>query len=207
MILPSIASAIVYQVPPAEIPSRLPSQIQGRYRIIEHDRSRKLWYVYDVPRWKIFRVKEFSEESIKMYPPIHQYISCSDGWYHTIINKPIQNMYMMELVTIIEKGKLLKRSTPEGRQLTTRKAEAIVMKAFYPINKHLWTFKSATYKDGVLVCAYSQTLPDAIGMWWAKGNKVYNVNGIARSKTKKFELTFDPRISVPDALAQCKNYR
>lgn len=207
LVLPSILPAIIYQVPPADMPPRLPSQIQGKYRIIEHDRSRKLWYVYDVPKWKKYTDKEFSEESIKMYPPIHQYISCSDGWYHTIINEPMQNMYMMELVTIIEKGKPLKQPTPEGKQLTTEQAQAIVMKAFYPVNKHLWSFKSAQYKNGVLVCAFSKNLPDAIGIWWAKGNKVYNVNGVARSKTKNFEVTFDPNIDVPKAYERCKSYK
>lgn len=207
LILPSIVPAIVYQVLPADMPPRLPSQIQGKYRIIEHDRSRKLWFVYDVPRWKKYRDKEFSEETIKMYPPIHQYISCRDGWAHDVINKTMNNEYMMELVTIIDKGKPLKQPTPEGKQLSMERAQAIVEEAFYPVNKHLWSFKSAQYKNGVLICAFSQSLPDAIGVWWAKGNKVYSVNGIARSKTKNFEVTFDPNIDVPKAYERCKSYK
>jgi hypothetical protein len=207
LLLPSLAAAIIYQVLPANMPAGLHKQISGKYRIIEHDRSQKLWFVYDVQKWKKYTDNDFSEEYIEMYPPIHQYISGSDGWYHTVINKPMQNMYMMGLVTIIEKGKSMKHGTPEGKQLSAQQAKAVVMKAFYSDNKRLWSFKSRPYKNGVLVCAFSQNLPDSIAIWWAKGDKVYNVNGIARSKTKKFELTFDPDISGLDAFAQCKSYR
>lgn len=207
MVLPSIVPAIVYQVPPADIPPGLPSQIQGKYRIIEHDRSRRLWYVYDVQKWKKIIDKDFSEETIKMYPPIHQYLFTTDGWQHDIINKPMGNTFMTELVTIIERGKPLKQPPVEGKQLSAKEAEAIVIKAFYPVNKHLWSFTSVEHKSGVLVCAFAQGLRDGIGVWWAKGNKVYNVNGIARSKTKNFELTFDPNINVPEAVDKCRSYR
>ncbi len=207
LFLPSIVTAIAYQIPPANMPSGLPAEIKGKYRIIEHDRSQKMWYAYDVQKWKKNANKEFSEDGIRMYPPIHMYTLCSDGWFHEIVNKPMDNEYMMELVTIIEKDKPLKQLTLEGKQLSLTQAQNAVAKAFYPVNKHLWSFKSVQYNNGVLICAYSQNLPDAIGIWWAKGNKVYNVNGIARSKTKKFQLTFDPSISVPDSLAHCKSYR
>ena len=112
---------------------------------------------------------------------------------------------MTELVTVIDRGKLLNQPPAEGKQLSGKEAEAIVMKAFYPVNKHLWSFKSIEYKNGILVCAFTQGLPNSIGLWWAKGNKVYNVNGVARSKTKKFELTFDKNIDVPEAFEKCKS--
>jgi len=208
LVLPSIVAAIIYQIPPANMPSGLPKEIKGKYRIIEHDRSQKFWYAYDVQKWKKYTNKQFSEESIKMYPPIHQYISCRDGWTHDIINETMNNEYMMELVTIIDKDKPLKQPTPEGKQLSMKRAQAIVEKAFYPVNKHLWSFKSAQYKKGVLVCAFSShSLGDIIGIWWAKGNKVYNVNGVARSKTEKFEVAFDPNISPPEAFETCKSYK
>jgi|GEM_PF-675238 hypothetical protein len=207
ILFPSIVSPIVYQIPPADIPQGLPAQIKGKYRIIEHDRSRKYWYVYDVNKWKQFVEQQFGEEKIRMYPPIHQHLFMTGSWQHDVVNEPMENTFASELVTIIDRDKPLKQTPAEGKQLGAKEAEAIVKKAFYPVNKHLWSFASAEYKGGVLVCSFSQYFPDAIGIWWAKGNKVYNVNGIARSKTKTFELTFDPNINVVEALNTCKSYR
>jgi hypothetical protein len=92
ILCPPVVSAIVYQVYPTDIPSGLPSQIKGKYRIIEHDRSRKIWYVYDVQKYTKFIDRQFSEETIKMYPPIYEYVACSDGWYQTSSNKPTENV-------------------------------------------------------------------------------------------------------------------
>lgn len=204
---PSIVAAIVYQTLPANIPLGLPDQINGKYRIIEHDRLGKMWCVYDVQRWKKHIDKEFSEKGIKMYPPIHMYLYFGNSWQYMKVNKPMETTYMNELVTIIEKGQPLKQPSSVGKQLSGSEAQDIVMKAFYPANKHLWSFTNTGHKGGVLVCAFARDLPSSIGIWWAKGNKVYNVNGIARSKTKKFELTFDPAISVPEAFDKCKSLR
>jgi len=207
MFFPFTVSAIVYQVPPVDIPPGLQPQIRGKYRIIEHDRSRKYWYVYDVNKWIKFVDKDFGEEKIKMYPPIHQHLFMTGSWQYDIVKEPIENTFVTELITIIDRDKPLKQPPNPGKQLNPKEAEAIVTKAFYPVNRHLWAFASAEYKGGVLVCSFNQSFPDAIGVWWAKGNKVYNVNGIARSKTKKFELTFDPNINIEEALDKCRSYR
>ncbi|GBE05953.1 hypothetical protein BMS3Abin10_01594 [bacterium BMS3Abin10] len=39
-------------------------------------------------------------------------------------------------------------------------------------------------------------------MWWTKGDKVYNVNGVARGNIKKFDLTFD--VDTLKAFDKCK---
>jgi hypothetical protein len=128
-------------------------------------------------------------------------------WDYEAVNKPIETTFRNELVTVIEKGKALKMPLSDGKPLTRNEAQKIVMKAFNPYNKQLWSFASADYRGGVLVCAFSKHLPNGIGIWWAKGNKVFNVNGIARGKTKKFELTFDKNIDVPEAFDTCNTLR
>jgi len=207
LILASAGSAIVYQVWPTDIPPGLPSQIQGKYRIIEHNRARTIWYVYDVQKWKRYVDKEFSEEGVKMYPPIHQYLFFGSTWQNDTLNEPTDTTFMNELVTIIEPGKSLQQQPIAGKQLSAKQAQVKVMKAFYPVNKQLWSFKAAEFKTGVLVCGFAQLIPNTIGVWWAKGNKIYNVNGIARSKTKDFELTFDPSIDVSEAVETCNSLR
>jgi hypothetical protein len=114
---------------------------------------------------------------------------------------------MMELVTIIKKGKSLTTLPAEGRQLSGEQAKTIVMREFYPDNKHLWKFKTMNHGGGVVVCAFGPYFQNAIGVWWAKGNKVYNVNGIARSKTNKLEVTFDPNINLSEVVKKCEAYR
>jgi|GEM_PF-730930 len=113
MVLSSVASAIEYQAYPPDIPPGLPSQIQGEYRIIEHDSSRHRWFVYDVEKWtreaplpaNPVGIGIPEEGSIKMSPPIHQYLFMDNSWQPDVINEPRGTTFRDELVTIIEASK------------------------------------------------------------------------------------------------------
>ena len=65
--------------------------------------------------------------------------------------------------------------------------------------------KGGKHKASILICAFTQDNPYWIGMWWTKGNKVYNVSGIARGKTKNLRLTFD--VDPSETLDVCKRNR
>ena len=119
-----------------------------------------------------------------------------------IFKGPMKNRLIQELVTVIDPKRNIEKEKDVGENISLKEAEAIIWKNFYPGNKHTWSLKGLQYKEGILICGYNDLFPDAIGIWWCKGAKVYNVNGIARSKTEKLKLSMEH--DVPTLYKICK---
>ena len=68
--------------------------------------------------------------------------------------------------------------------------------------KDYWRIDTFQYNGGILLCGHNSAMPAAIGAWWCKGNKIFNINGIAANITDKFEFTDD--ISIDAALSVCR---
>jgi len=189
---------------PPGLPPGLPDAIKGKYRIIEHDAYKKHWIAYDVNRWKKQKEKlggvEMSGEQIKMFPPVNSYEYQNGKWSQQLYNEPVTNIYMSYLVTIIKANSSMKQPPKEGTQISANKAKSIILsKIKY---KSAWTIETFQHNGGILLCGYNTAMPAAIGAWWCKGNKIFNVNGIAASNTKEFEFTDD--ISINTALSVCR---
>ncbi len=71
----------------------------------------------------------------------------------------------------------------------------------------VWQLKSIPYKDGFLICGYNTYAPIAIGIWWCDGQKIFNVNGIARSNIKEFKLARSMIDYISDVLSVCKEHK
>lgn len=189
---------------PPGLPSGLPDAIKGKYRIIEHDAYKKHWVVYDVNRWKKQKEKlggvELSGDEIRMYPPVTSYEYQNGTWSQQVYNEPITNIYMSHLVTIIKAGSATKQPPKEVKQMSADRAKSIVWsKIKY---KSAWRIETFQRGNGILLCGYNTAMPAAIGAWWCKGNRIYNINGIAASNTSEFEFTDD--ISIDAALNVCR---
>ena len=186
-----------YDIIPDGLPKGLPSEIKGNFRIIERNAYKTHWIIYDVKKW------EETSDGVKMYPPVYVYEYYNNKWIIDTSQEPIDNIYRQELVTIINPKKKTKQSPKEGKQLTASQSKRII--ALNLKRQDIWTLKSFPYKGRVLTCGYNEVMPEAIAIWWSKGDKVYNVNGIARSNTGKFKLTFD--IDISKALNECKRIK
>ncbi len=189
---------------PTGLPPGLPYAIKGKYRIIEHDANKKHWIAYDVNSWKKQKEKlggvELSGEEIKMYPPVNSYEYQNGTWSQQIYNEPIKNIYMSHLVTIIKANSPVKPPPKEGVQMSAGKAKSIIWaKIKY---KDYWRIDTFQYNGGILLCGHNSAMPAGIGAWWCKGNKIFNINGIAANITDKFEFTDD--VSIDAALSVCR---
>lgn len=188
---------------PPGLPAGLPNIIKGKYRIIEHDANKKNWIAYDVDRWKKQREKlggvELSGEEIRMFPPVTIYEYQGGTWSQQVLNEPTTNVYMSHLVTIIKANSPMKQPPKEGAQMSAEKAKSIIWaKIKY---KDYWRITTYEHNGGILLCGHNTAMPAAVGAWWCKGNKIFNVNGIAANITGKFEFTDE--VSIDTALKVC----
>jgi len=187
---------------PDGLPSNLPTKIKGKYRIIEHDASGSMWVVYDCPRYSQ------TSEGFKMYPPVYtyDYVGGKKKWMQRTEKSPVDNMYVPELVTIIEAGAKIGQKQGDGKQLSAQEAVAKVSSNIK--NPSSWKllskpFKNSKGKDGIMICGKNTVNAVAVGVWWCSGSKVTSVNGIAKGNTPSFEMTYD--VSVPEGLSICGN--
>lgn len=185
-------------------PPNLPEKVKGNYRLIEHDAFGKHWVVYDFPRYTR------TSDGYKMYPPIYTYDTYDNGkkWIKGKDNKPMENMYQGELVTILDAKSAAKSKAPQkqddGPQLSGSEAVSRVSSTIKNPSNWLLTskpFKSSKGKNGFLVCGKNSVNSAVSGVWWCSGSKLYNVNGVAKGNTPKFPMTFD--IGAPEGLSAC----
>lgn len=188
--------AVTKQSLPSGLPGGLPDVIKGNYRVIEHSADKKVWVAYDAKGWKKIG------DSIRMFPPVYRYEFEGNGKWSVYLHEiAIENIFMEGLVTIIDKkANLSNKPTIKARQFSTKEIEKKIISALK--YKRIWSLKSFSYNNGVLVCGNNEVMPEAQAMWWSDGSKIYNVNGIARGNTPKFDLTFD--VDIGEALQKCK---
>ncbi len=203
-LFPNGSPAFKEQNLPQGLPPGLPNAIKGKFRIIEHDANRKNWIAYDVDRCKKQKEKlggvEMSGEEIRMYPPVTIYEYQGGTWSQQVVNEPTTNVYMSHLVTIIKANASMKQLPKEGTQMSAEKAKSIIWaKIKY---KDYWRIAAFQHDGGILLCGYNSAMPKAIGAWWCKGSKIFNINGIAANITDKFEFTDD--VSIDTAMSMCR---
>ena len=198
--LVNFASALSMNTIPDGLPPNLPTKIKGKYRLIEHDVSGSMWIAYDFNRYSR------TTEGFKMLPPVYtyDYMQGKKSWLKRTDNAPLENMYVSELVTIIEAGVKINQRQSVGKQITGQ--EAVSKVASNVKNPSTWKLTSKHYKnskgkDGFVVCGKNMVNAAVAGVWWCSGSKVTSVNGIAKGNTPDFEMTYD--VSVAEGLSAC----
>ena len=137
-----------------------------------------------------------------MYPPIFYFDTIDNGktWLKERETKPIDTIYINELVNIINTKKEIKpKDSAEDTHLSGKNAETILRKKL----KHQqdWSLVKKPFKGGYLLCGRHSKSSSAMPVWWAKEGKVYSVNGNAKGLTGH-DFTFE--INISEGLNACK---
>ena len=136
-----------------------------------------------------------------MYPPIFYYDTLDNGktWLKERETKPIDTIYINELVNIINtKNEVKSKDSTEDMQISGKTAETILRKKLK--NQQDWALAKRPFKGGYLLCGKHSKASAAMPVWWAKGSKLYSVNGNAKDLTG-YDFTFD--INPSEGLNAC----
>lgn len=90
------------------------------------------------------------------------------------------------------------------KDISMREAEQEILSR---LKFKVWQLKSIPYRDGFLVCGYTDVSSKAIAIWWCDGQEIFNVNGIARSNIKEFKFARNMINHISDAVKVCKEHR
>jgi hypothetical protein len=199
-----------------QMPTGAAMDFKTRYRIIEYDpEGSKNGTPEQVNIYDADKIRKTNPGKLNIYPPVYYQQYGLGKWWKGIERTVVHNLFVPELVLIIQNGNVLKVSrmkehpkilgTIEKERYVKGDREIIALckvskmtsdqakKTIITKLKHrdVWSLSIFPYKDGEIVCGYCSVMPKAIAVWWVGENGIRNVNGVARANTPHFELGFE----------------